>query len=188
MEKRPVSFGGKDKLLLSPFASSLFGLTCILNGLWIIVWHYELVAVSVVIMTALLLTLIKLFLLIEKIEFATAPEKIAIKLPISVYLGWISVATIANVTALLVALNWNGFGISAVIWTIIMIVIGAILAIVMVLQRKNTAFALVVIWAYFGIISKRMSAVTVYQEIIYTCYLAIAVIIAAILYTYFRKK
>jgi len=76
-------------------------------------------------------------------------------LPMSVYFGWISIATIANVTALLVAYKWNRFGIREEIWAIIMIGIGIVLGLIMLLSRKDIFYALVVDWAVLGILLKR---------------------------------
>lgn len=75
--------------------------------------------------------------------------------PLLVYLGWICVATIANVTALLVTLGWNGFGISEIWWTILVIIVGTAIGIYLVLNRGAVASGLVFIWAYAGIVLKR---------------------------------
>jgi hypothetical protein len=74
-----------------------------------------------------------------------------LKTPFSVYLGWISVATIANITALLVSLKWNGFGVDPVYWTLTMISIAIILSVYFIKQFKNIAYPLVVVWALWGI-------------------------------------
>jgi len=80
-----------------------------------------------------------------------------IRVPILVYLGWISVATIANVTALLVTAGWNGFGIDPMIWTMVVIAAGAAVGTLLALLRGAVSSALVVAWAYAGIIIKRGS-------------------------------
>ena len=78
-------------------------------------------------------------------------ERLCVHVPFSVYLGWITVATIANVTAFLVSVKWDGFGISELNWTIIIITVGTLLTILMLALRKDIAFSLVVLWAFFGI-------------------------------------
>jgi hypothetical protein len=75
--------------------------------------------------------------------------------PFLVYLGWISVATIANITALLVKIDWNGFGISPEIWSLIMMVTATILAIYFILVEKTVSYSLVIIWALWGIRAAR---------------------------------
>ncbi len=78
-----------------------------------------------------------------------------LRVPILVYLGWICVATVANVTALLVTLGWNGFGLDPVVWTVAVIAVGAALGAYLALRRGAVSAALVVIWAYTGVIIKR---------------------------------
>jgi hypothetical protein len=153
-----VSFNSKSSQKFTPKSQILFGLTHLLNIAWILAWHYELVALSVAIMLAFLTTLILIFLNNQKIKNKTALEIIAIDTPINVYLGWISVATIANITALLVHIGWQGLPLSASTWAIIMLSIGATLAVFMLFRRKNYAYALVVIWAYYGIYAKRQTS------------------------------
>jgi hypothetical protein len=85
-------------------------------------------------------------------------ERYMVHLPMSVYLGWISIATIANVTALLVYYKWDRFGISEQIWTVLLIIIGILLGLVMLFSRRDIFYTLVVDWAVLGILLKRMAA------------------------------
>jgi len=89
-----------------------------LNALWIVFWHYGKLPLSLLVMTGLLVTLIMINLRTINLPLGM------IKASFGVYLGWICIAIIANVTALLVHYNWNGSGISEEIWTIIMISAG----------------------------------------------------------------
>jgi hypothetical protein len=77
--------------------------------------------------------------------------------PICLYSGWITVATIANVTTFLVSINWNMFDISEVFWTVAMIIVGAIVGFVAILYYKSFSYGLVIIWAYLGIAIKHLS-------------------------------
>jgi len=88
---------------------------------------------------------------------ATASEKFMVHLPMSIYLGWISIATIANVTALLVHYGWNRFGASEQLWAIVMICVGIALGLFMAFSRKDIFHALVVDWAVLGILLKRLA-------------------------------
>jgi hypothetical protein len=136
----------------------LFIITCIANVGWIISWQYEVLPLSLICMVILLLTLAVIYgrLNVGRSKAGTA-EKYLVHLPISVYFGWIAVATIANMTALLVAYKWDGFGISEQIWAVILIGISAGLALLMLFYRKDLFFALVVDWAVIGILIKRTS-------------------------------
>ena len=81
-----------------------------------------------------------------------------VKTAFSIYLGWISVATIANFAALLVDLNWNGFGIPGATWTVIMLAVATLLSVAMIWFRKDWAYTLVMIWAFIAILVKRQVA------------------------------
>jgi hypothetical protein len=76
--------------------------------------------------------------------------------PISVYFGWITIATIANITAALVAITWDGFGLPDVVWAIVMIAVGFGVTIAMLIRHQDVAFAAVVVWAYAGIAARRI--------------------------------
>lgn len=129
-----------------------YWVTCVLNASWILAWHYLQVSASVLIMLAFLYCLIRVFLIMQKQATAIKPLYLfLLKTPFSVYLGWISVATIANITALLVSLKWNGFGVDPVYWTLTMISIAIVLSVYFITQFKNIAYPLVVVWALWGI-------------------------------------
>lgn len=129
-----------------------YWVTCILNAGWILAWHYLQVGISVLIMLIFLVSLIQIFVIMQKQVLTIKPlYQFLIKTPFSVYLGWISVATIANITALLVHLKWNGFGIDPIYWTLTLISIAILFSIYFIIQFKNIAYPLVVVWALWGI-------------------------------------
>lgn len=143
-----LQFTSADKDTINNI-SWLFAISCIFNALWIVAWHYGKLPMSLIIMSGLLISLIYINMTISHL-----PTGI-IKAAFGVYLGWICIATIANVTALLVNYSWNGFGVSQEVWTIIMILIGAIIAVLALYRLNNPFIGLVVIWALAGIIIKR---------------------------------
>lgn len=127
-------------------------LTCVFNMAWIIAWHYLQIEASVVIMLLFLSTLIQLFSKSRShVDLLTKTEQFLLNTPFIVYLGWISVATIANITALFVAYQWGGFGIDPVYWSAIMISIASFIGIVFIRKYKSIAFPSVLIWALMGI-------------------------------------
>jgi hypothetical protein len=107
--------------------------------------------------------------------------------PISVYIGWITVATIANVTAVLVTINWDGFGLSEDVWTILVILVAMIITMLVLLKRKDYAYSGVIIWALLGIYLKRISDDPVFGEktqIAYTAAIAIIILLIVIAIKY----
>jgi hypothetical protein len=134
----------------------LFIITCIANIAWIFSWHYKVLPLSLILMVILLGVLAAIYTRLNVGRSVAGPtEKYLVHLPMSIYFGWITVATIANVTALLVAYKWNRFGFSEQVWAIVMIGIGTALALLMLFYRKDLFYALVVDWAVLGILIKR---------------------------------
>jgi hypothetical protein len=133
----------------------LFALSCAANAAWIFLWHYEVFPATLAVMLALLLLLIAIYLRlgIGRTQVSTA-EKWLARVPFSIYLGWITVATIANVTSLLDYLKWGGWGISPEAWTVIMLVAGTGIAAAVSLTRGDVAYMLVIVWAFAGIAVK----------------------------------
>lgn len=134
----------------------LFLINTFLNSAWILAWHYEFLLLSVLVMFGLLGTLIKINAL------ATAPSEkptpLGVRLPFAVYFGWITIATIANITALLVGYDWKGFGGSEATWTLLVLWVGIGIGILQFWKLKQIPYLLVVIWAYWGIYAKHRSA------------------------------
>ncbi len=125
------------------------------NSAWIFLWHYLQFIGTLGAMLLLLVTLIIVYVRLGINRFEVSPgEKWAVRLPFSIYLGWITVATIANVSDVLDYLNWNRFGISDATWMVILL--GAVLLIsgLMSFIRKDIAYALVILWALAGIAVK----------------------------------
>jgi len=163
-----------------------FLMTCVLNMAWILAWHYLQIELSVVIMLLFLSTLIQLFLKSNTMDNGlTSTQKFILQTPFIVYLGWISVATIANITALLVAYKWTAFNIAPVYWSAAMILIAILLAVLMLKKFKSIAFALVVAWALWGIYNAQGPLAPILARITVG---GIGVIITASLFTFFKSN
>jgi hypothetical protein len=129
-----------------------FVLSCAANSAWLFLWHYAYFALSVIAMLTLLISLIVVYLRLGVGQQAVPPgERWLVQLPFSIYLGWVTVATIANVTAFLDSINWNGFGLSPETWTFIMLVVAIAIAALMAYSRQDIAYLLVLVWAFIGI-------------------------------------
>ncbi|MFC1864767.1 hypothetical protein ACFLYG_02955, partial [Chloroflexota bacterium] len=164
----------------SPFIENigvLFFISCLANMAWIFAWHYEIVPLSLVIMLILLVTLITLYLRL-RIGRSDSPktEKYLVHLPFSVYLGWITIATIANVTALLVYANWNTFGLGEPFWAIAVIIVGIGITLSVLFTRKDIFYCLVVDWSLLGILLKRLADSTPVQSVIFITIIGLVII------------
>ncbi len=138
--------------------SPYFLLSCLFNAGWILVWHHLLLGTSLVFMLAFLVTLVKGYLSIRssKHEYGQA-YRIWIYHVFVVYLAWISVATIANTTALFVGIGWQGEPLAPQTWAVIMVLVALILGIFFVGRLKEPAYGFVLSWAFFGIYSGQVS-------------------------------
>jgi hypothetical protein len=134
----------------------LFVLSCLLNIAWLFLWQFEYLGLSVFLMFLLLATLIAIYLRLN-IGKSTVPlrEKLAVHLPFSVYLGWITIATIADVAVTLVSVGWDGFGISQETWAVLVVVVALLITLLVVATRKDVAYGLVIVWALLGIAVKQ---------------------------------
>lgn len=167
-----------------------FSVSSLVNICWLFAWHYGAILLSVLIMLFLLLCLIYTRLLIAA-EPRTPREKLFIQIPFSLYFGWITVATIANITALLVSTGWNGFGVSDVTWTILILAAGAIIGVLTTLRFRDPAYALVLIWAYVGIWMNHTSASGhggAYPQIIFSVAVCVGLFVVALVFSLLKKK
>ncbi|RBL90783.1 hypothetical protein [Chitinophaga flava] len=187
-----LAFSGKQPRLLAHVMSCLkewFLISCVTNTTWIFAWHYELIPVTVGLILILLATLF-----IIHINFGIArepaplPEKLFVYFPLSLYLGWVNIATLANISTMLTYTGWAGGSGFQVGWTVSMISLGTLISIFMVLRRNNIIHALVAVWAFYGILIKRgATGMMEQQPIIHACIIAIGIIAIAISWQLYRK-
>ena len=155
------------------------------NNVWLFLWHWEFFPLTLIAMLTILVSLISLYRQFDKTDSPLTPSEVwLVKIPFSIYLGWISVATIANISQVLFFTGWNGFGLSPEIWTVIMLAVGAGLGILMLLRERDFAYAAVLIWAFIGIAAKQADN----PIIVYSAWTAAGLIILWSLITFMIKK
>ncbi|WKZ23645.1 MAG: tryptophan-rich sensory protein [Candidatus Dojkabacteria bacterium] len=152
-------------------------LSTILNAGWIVLWHYGYFLTTGVVMVALLLTLIALYQQAKQLTLRSRWEFLTLSVPFSVYLSWICVATIANLSGILWLFRWDGFGIAEPLWAAIMMGIAGILAVLFALREKDFVFPLVTIWALVGIMIKFPTQ----QEMLYVGIASVSAIVLVLL-------
>src|SRR5215208_16295 len=122
----------------------LFAVSNLANAAWLFCWHYNLFGLSVLVMLALLGLLIASYLRLNvNRSTVTSAEHWSVDVLFSVYLGWITVATVANITDWLYFVGWNGFGISAQAWAVVMLIVASLLGLGMALTRRDAGYLLV---------------------------------------------
>lgn len=176
--------------VLAGKVNRIFILNALLNAAWIFAWHNDIIWLSVILIIGLLISLIRIANILRK-STLTERDLRLVGLPFSVYFGWITVATIANITVFLVSLGWGGFGLADSFWTVVVLLIGALIGSWRMLKDKFISYGLVLIWAYGAILFKHVSITGFagqYPSVIVTAALCITAFIGIILYTSFKKK
>lgn len=164
---------------------SLFALSGIANAAWLFTWHYNYFGLGVLVMLSLLGLLIASYLRLNvNRTSASGAEWRSVDLPFSVYLGWISVATIANVTDWLYLVEWNGFGIAPAVWAIIMLAVASLLGLLMALTRRDAGYLLVLVWSFAGIAVKQVSA----PSVVSAAWIAGGLMLALAVYSLRRRQ
>ncbi|MFP5415477.1 MAG: tryptophan-rich sensory protein, partial [Actinomycetes bacterium] len=156
-DEQPEASDASARQQLLERVGVLFSASSLANAAWILAWHYDLIGLS----TALLMTMLVLLIAITRTVIASATslrDRVFLRLPFSVYFGWLTVATIANITVWLVSIGWDGFGVAESTWAVAIIAVGALVGSVVILRDRDIAYGLVLVWAYFGIWLKHTSA------------------------------
>ncbi len=164
-----------------------FMIANLLTGCWVLVFTYEYIGISVLVMLGIVLSLSKI-VINTNMERWDAPIGIIafVWWPICLYIGWISVATIANITIYLTKINWEGFGLTDVTWTIIMVIVVVLLNLLLIIQRNMREFSMVGAWALIAIYVRQNGE---YNAIAYTALTgAIILIIAAGIHGVLNRK
>ncbi|WP_051188997.1 TspO/MBR family protein [Halalkalibacillus halophilus] len=154
-----------------------FIISCLFNVSWLFAFHFEYFSTSLLVMILLLFSLIVIY---RKLQKQTTPR--AWQIPFSVYLGWVSVATIVNVGVVFASYGLEFFGTSSIITTIILIFLATSLAVWFTISKKDIIYPLVFIWAFIGIAVERVD----YTSIFYTAW-AMVIVLSAFVLTQFAR-
>ena len=135
----------------------VFAISCIFNIAWIFAWHMKRIEISTILIVLLLLSLIVITRRVSRTN-GSLLTYLMVNVGFDIYFGWIIAATIANISVMLTKWKWDGWGISDVTWTIIILIVGAIIASLVVIMDNRYFSGIAVIWAYIGIIIKHLGS------------------------------
>jgi hypothetical protein len=136
--------------------TKLLTINIAVNAVWILSWQYKVIWLSLILTGALLVTLIMAVNKLRAVELG-GWEYVLAKLPFSVYFGWVTVATVANVVVWLVSLGWRGGSLSEGTWMVAVLIVAAVIGLVTALRNRDIAYLSVLVWAYAGILLKHVS-------------------------------
>lgn len=140
-----------------------FQISCLLNASWIFAWHYDQLLLSMLIMLGLLWMLVSIYLRLNfKRTAASLIERIVLYLPFSLYTAWISVAVIANASAIQIHYSWDDVAFSAQTWTVVKLALAGTLAVGVLFRFRDPVWMLVLVWASFGIAIRHADMSMVY--------------------------
>lgn len=163
----------------------LFAVSNLFNAAWLFAWHYNAFGLSVLLMLALLGLLIASYLRLNvNRSHAKGAEWWSVDLPFSVYLGWITVATVANITDWLYLIEWNGFGISAPVWAVVMIAVASVVGVLMAVTRRDAAYLFVLVWSFIGIAVKQADT----SSVAASAWIGAGVMLAMAIYSLSRRQ
>lgn len=163
----------------------LFALSNLANAAWLFCWHYNQFGLSVIVMLILLGLLIASYLALDVNRTpVTRTEYWSVDVMFSVYLGWITVATVANITDWLYFVGWDGFGIPAQTWAVIMLAVASLLGLAMGLTRRDVGYLAVLVWAFIGIAVKQTSA----PLVVLSAWIAAGLMLALAVFSLIRRR
>lgn len=164
-----------------------FVVSCVANSFWVVVWLYDLLGLSVIVMTMLFVSLFKIIQNIDAALQKPYDSKTLAFLywPFSIYFGWVTVAFIADVAAFFIKLSWSGWGISGPVRAVIMLCVAGLVNVLVVHTKKLYAFGLVGIWAVLAIAVANLHSTSI---ISYTCYGVAGIVLAFIIFNVVQRK
>ena len=167
----------KDNQALKRIAPA-YWLGSLANSFWIFLWHFEVFPLTLIVMLGILASLLYIYLQLKNSEDS---QKWLVKLPFSIYLGWITVAAVANTSQFLFYFNWGGWGITGTVWAVIMIAVASLLGLLMIWRENDTPYLLVLVWAFIGItVSQAPTAIVTTAAWTAVAVLAVGVLITLI--------
>lgn len=168
----------------------LFVLSCAANAGWLPAFHYLQIGLSLLLMLVLLGSLIAIYLAVNDGQTITSTaERWLVRLPFSVYLGWITVATIANTSIFFSNLGWSGQPGGPQFWTAVVIAAAVAVGLLALLSRRDAGFALVIMWALYGIYSKRIHDLSTEDGLVeMAAIIGMSILGPGVLYRIFSRK
>jgi hypothetical protein len=152
------------------------------NATWIFAWHFGYYTAALLVIAILTASLAILYArLYPSFPAVSTAERWTTHIPFRIYLGWATVATIANATITLYNLGWQGAPVGAPTWAAILLVIATVIGLFFALRLRDAAYTLVLVWAFVGIyVAQGDAPITAYTAIGMAGILGIAALYALV--------
>lgn len=160
----------------------LYGINVIGNGLWLVLASYNWLWLSVAVILVMLWSLLQITTLIHKIKEKGTPVSFWFEeLVFRIYFAWITLATALNISAALNFYEWDGWGISKITWSIIVLTVAAVIAGYITWKRRDTFYGMVVIWAFAALVVRHFGEQPVLS------YFSIGIVMTFVLLLFIRR-
>lgn len=133
-------------------ASLLFSVACLLNVAWLTAWHFQWTGLSVAIMGALLVCVFLIYLQVTaRSAEATLARRLMSVLPFRLYLGWLLMTTLFNVSAAFSGGAPAPAGLSATAWAFSLFGVTFGLGLLFLFLKNDLFVNLMLIWGLIGV-------------------------------------
>ena len=133
--------------IITPYLAS-----CVGNAAWIFMWHFELIAASLACMLVILGGLLVAYVRLNAEPPVSLADRVCVDLPFSLYLGWITTATLANLAALFFDLGVYPFDLAMDDWAILTVVAATGIYAAAGVRTGDAVYTAVFAWASLGIV------------------------------------
>ncbi|WP_422659622.1 tryptophan-rich sensory protein [Paenibacillus sp. EC2-1] len=161
-----------------------FILSCVFNMTWLFLWHYLYIEWSVIAMLLLVISVGIIYRKTRHIAYPTTGEKLLVKLPFSIYLGWICAAFLVNVGIVIHKNGWSPLGLTELGWSITLLCIGAVIAFLISYPSRDSILPLVFVWAYIAIAVEHKDV----DRILLTAFILAAVLFIYSIWLFFTRN
>jgi len=127
-------------------------ISAVLNMAWVITFSARFVVLAELLIVALLAVLARVYGRLSRERATGTAERFALRLPVALYTGWVSLAVVAGTAATGVRLGLPGDGALAEIAAVLILLVAAgIAASVITYATAVVGYAAAVVWALVGI-------------------------------------
>lgn len=162
----------------------LLWVTFITNMLWIVTFSYLQIGISTIFIFVYLITLT---LIVQKLRHLNDKKYWLMPLTFGLNTGWLFIASVVNIAAYLVQIEWTGFGISEDTWALIIIGVALLLATFVQFQVKNAVFPLPIAWAFFGI-NQELKTTGLYPTLEIAALVSLGLLVILAIYSFIHNK
>jgi len=133
--------------------NALFPIACITDIVWLVMWHYELILLSLIVIVLLWFALVFIYWRLFP-EIRTTKERVFMLWPVSLFLSWISAAALLNLTVVIHDSSPDMLGLGMLPWSMAVLAILFGITEFFIIKYADYVFGLTALWVFAGIITR----------------------------------